>query len=120
MTHRVVSAFPVLPGKEQQVREFARELAARGAETEAFYTQFGVSHASWHLQQTVAGPWVVSLTEITRVPISAAAQQYKASERPFDRWFKNQVRDLTGVDPDEFPLGPASECIFSWPEASSR
>lgn len=115
MTQRVVRAYPVLPGKEQQVREFVRELTDRAGETNAFYGQFGVSHESWHLQETPAGPWVISVTEITRTPVSAAAQQFKASERPFDRWFKNQVLDITGVNPDEVPLGPPTECIFNWP-----
>jgi hypothetical protein len=115
MTQRVVRAFPVLPGKEEHIREFARQLAARTGEAGEFYGQFGVSHESWHLQETPAGPWIIGITEITRMPVSAAAQQYQASERPFDRWFKNQVREISGIDPDDTPLGPSTECIFSWP-----
>ena len=42
----------------------------------------------------------------------AAGREYAASEAPFDRWFKNQVRTLTGIDPDTTPLGPPTECIF--------
>jgi hypothetical protein len=115
MVQRVVRAFPVLPGKEPQVREFARELAGRSGDLTTFYGQFGVSHESWHLQQTPAGPWVIGITEIARTPVSAAAQQFKVSERPFDRWFKNQIRELTGVDLDQAPLGPPTECILNWP-----
>jgi hypothetical protein len=114
MLQRVVRAFPVLPGKEQKVREFAQELAARERETGDFYTQFGVCHESWHLQETAAGPWIIGVTEITRVPVSAAAQHYRVSERPFDRWFKDQVREISGVNPDDTPLGPPTECIFNW------
>jgi hypothetical protein len=115
MTQRVVRAFPVLAGKEDALREFASELASRRGETNSFFEQFGISHESWHLQDTPAGPMVIGVTEISRTPVSAAAQQYKASERPFDRWFKDRVREMTGVDPDEVPLGPATECIFDWP-----
>jgi hypothetical protein len=125
MVQRVVRAFPVLPGKEHKVREFAQELAARGGEAGDFYGQFGVCHESWHLQETATGPWIIGVTEIRRMPVSAAAQQYKVSERPFDRWFKDQVREISGVNPDDTPLGPPTECIFNWslagqPIASSR
>lgn len=115
MVNRVVRAFPVLPGKELPMQEFARELASRPADLTMFYGQFGVSHESWHLQQTPNGPLVIAVTEILHNPVSAAAQQFKASERPFDRWFKDHVRDLTGVNPDDAPLGPPTECIFNWP-----
>lgn len=40
--------------------------------------------------------------------------QYSASQREFDVWFKEQVRSLTGVDPNQEPLGPPSEMIFEW------
>lgn len=52
----VVRAFPILPGKEEQLREFAAEMAgARRSEASAFYRSFGVTRESWHLQQTEQG-----------------------------------------------------------------
>ena len=54
---------------------------------------------------------VIGVTEIDEDP-SAKAQAYADSIRPFDLWFKDQVRNLTGVDPNVQPLGPPSEVIF--------
>jgi hypothetical protein len=113
---RVVRAFPVLPGKEAELDIFLRELAERSADLAPFYSQFGVSYTSWHRQETASGTMVLALTEIMRTPLSAVAQQLKVSERPFDRWFKDRLRTITGVDLDTMPLGLPNECIFSWPE----
>jgi len=38
----IVRAFPVIPGKEEQLRAFARELQTRrAAEASEFYARFG-------------------------------------------------------------------------------
>lgn len=110
----VVRAFPVLPGKEENVRALASEIAGhRRAEASEFYGRFGVRHESWHLQQTPHGPWVIAITELSDDP-QKAAQVYAKSEQPFDRWFKSQVLDLTGIDPDCEPLGPPTETLLDW------
>jgi hypothetical protein len=109
----IVRAFPVLPGKEQDVKEFSRQMAtAQAAEAAEFYRGLGVARESWHLQQTAAGPLVIVVTELGEV--EATARQYAASQRPFDRWFKDQVHSLTGVSPDDDPLGPPTAQIFDW------
>jgi len=113
---RVVRAFPVLRGKEADLDLFVREVSERVAELAPFYSQFGITHESWYRQDTPSGLLVIVVTEIMRTPVSSVAQQYQATERPFDRWFKDRVRDLSGIDPDSTPLGPPSENIFSWPE----
>jgi hypothetical protein len=112
----VVRAFPVLRGKEEQVREFAAEMAgARRAEASAFYRSFGVRRESWHLQRTEHGFWVIGVTDVTD-DLEAKAQAYATSQRPFDRWFKDQVLLLTGINPDVEPLGPPTETLFDWSE----
>ena len=110
----IVRAFPVLPGKEEELRRLADEMA--GAERDraaAFYSGFAVTRESWHLQKTPHGSCLICLTELGREPV-AMAKAYACSERPFDRWFKQRVRELTGVDPDRDPLGPPTETIFEW------
>jgi hypothetical protein len=116
IVQRLVRAFPILPGREADLDVFLRELSERVDDIAPFFSQFSVSHQSWHRQVTPAGIILISVTEIMRTPVSAVAQQLTASERPFDRWFKNRVRQISGVDLDLTPLGPPSECIFSWPE----
>jgi hypothetical protein len=116
IVQRVVSAFPILPGREADLDVFLLELSERSADLAPFYSQFGVSHQSWHRQDGAGGALLISITEIMRTPVSAVAQQIKVSERPFDRWFKDRVRAISGIDLDITPLGPPTQCIFSWPE----
>lgn len=111
MAPLVVRAFPVLPGKEQEIRKLAAEMAGpRRQDAEEFYKSFGVHRESWHFQETPHGPIVIGVTEVDDA--EKKAPQYAQSQRAFDRWFKDQVRNLTGVDPDTQPLGPPSEVIF--------
>jgi hypothetical protein len=109
----IVRAFPVLPGKEQIMRQFAREVqTTRAAEATDFYRRMGVARESWHLQETPHGSWVIGVTQIPEKPVEAAGRDYAASQHPFDRWFKDQVIAITGVDPEQAPLGPPTQCIF--------
>jgi hypothetical protein len=108
----IVRAFPVLPGKEEDIRQFAAEMAGpRRQEAEEFYRSFGVIRESWHYQETPHGPLVISVTDVEG-ELSGKAQAYADSVRPFDLWFKDQVRNLTGIDPQIQPMGPPSEVIF--------
>jgi hypothetical protein len=105
----VVRAFPVL--KEQELRAFAQEVnGPRSAEAAEFYRRHGVTRETWHMQETAVGHWVIAVTEIADA--EPAAREYAASELPFDRWFKDQVHHLTGINPDQDPLGPPTEQIF--------
>ena len=109
----VVRAFPIAPGKEEEVEALAQQLRThRASETADFYRRFGVSRESWHLQRTPHGTWVIGVTDIAEQPVAVAAEQYAHSEEPFDRWFKDRIRALTGVNPDEQPLGPPTACVF--------
>jgi len=112
----VVRAFPILPGKEEQIREFAAEMAgARRSEAASFYRSFGVTRESWHLQHTEYGAWVIGVTDVTD-DLEAKAQAYATSQRPFDRWFKDQVLEISGINQDVEPLGPPTQTLFDWSE----
>lgn len=112
---RVVRAFPILPGREAAAREMAQQLTGERAEGVGdFYRRFGVTHESWHEQQTPAGAWMIVVTEVSETPAEVAAHAYAASSHAFDAWFKARVVDITGVDPTTAPLGPPTRCVFSW------
>lgn len=107
----VVRAFPVLEGKEEELGRFVEEMSGRrSAEAAEFYRSFEVARETWHLQRTPHGTLLIGVTDVadpdTRAP------EYARSERPFDRWFKNQVHELSGINPDVEPLGPPTELIF--------
>ena len=108
----VVRAFP-LRGSIKDLEAFVAALSTeRKADIAAFYRQFGVSHESWHLQETPNGPWVIAVAAIDDV--AEAAPRYAKSSAEFDSWFKKRVEHLTGINPDQQPLGPPTSQIFSW------
>jgi hypothetical protein len=110
----VVRAFPLLPGKEEELRQMLAELSGpRCAEAAEFYGSFSVTHESVHLQQTPNGALVIAVTELGD-PVEETARAYAASQRPFDRWFKDCIKRITGIDPDTQPLGPPTEEVFSF------
>lgn len=108
----LVRAFP-LQKPLAELQAFAASLRAeRRLDAAAFYRQFGVTHESWHVQQTPTGSWVISVTKLDDA--AEAAPRYAASSKEFDAWFKDQVRSLCGVDPDAQPLGPPTTEVFAW------
>jgi hypothetical protein len=109
----IVRAFPVLAGKLEELRRFTHELeTTRAAEIAGFFHRFGVERESWHIQETDHGTWVIAVTWLGGRPADEAGREYAASHEPFDRWFKEQVLALTGIDPDREPLGPPTTCLF--------
>jgi hypothetical protein len=109
----VVRAFPVLPGRELEMRQFAEQLqTTRAADCAELYSRLGIGHESWHVQQHAEGLWVIVITEFAGKPVAAAAREYAESQEAFVRWFKDRVQHVTGVDPDTTPLGPPTELVF--------
>ena len=54
----VVRAFPILNGKESEMRQFARELqTTRAGEAAELYSRLGIGHESWHVQHHPEGLW---------------------------------------------------------------
>ena len=109
----VVRAFPVLPGHEERARKLARELrTTRASAARDFYRRHGVARETWHVQTTTHGMLVIAVTQLSGLPVDVAAKSFGASQEPFDRWLKDQVKHLTGIDANLSPLGPPTECIF--------
>jgi hypothetical protein len=109
----VVRAFPVLPGKEDEMQQFARDLqTARASGAAAFYSSLGIGHESWHVQQHAEGLWVIVITEFSGKTIATAASEYAGAQEGFANWFKERVRSVTGIDPDTMPLGPPTNCVL--------
>lgn len=112
----IVRAFPVRSSVED-LKAFASALSnERRAETAAFYRRYGVVHESWHLQETPEGRWVIGITSIDDA--DEAAPRYAESSAEFDRWFKDQVMKVSGINPDSQPLGPPTTQVFGWSDES--
>ncbi len=107
------SAFPVLPGKEDALRQFAQALAGpRRSEYEASRRRFGVTTERSYLQHTPQGAMLILYCEGDHL------EQYfaglGASQDPFDVWFRQQVQDIHGLDLTQPPPGPLPDQIFEW------
>jgi hypothetical protein len=109
-----VRAFP-LRGSRSQLEAFAAALnGERLAEAGQFYRHYGVTHESWHVQDTPHGPWVIAVSQIR--DLEEAASRNARATADFQAWFKTQVLlTLTGVDPNTSPLGGRlPHEVFSW------
>lgn len=101
----VAFAAPLLPGKTDAWRAWMAELnGARAAEFADFNARHGLTrHAAW-LQQTPMGDLVVVIHE------GPGAEQVMptvaASEREFDGWLRDTVRELHGFDMSSAPPPP--------------
>ena len=107
----IVRAFP-LRSHPSDHEAFATALTERKVEADAFYRQYGVSHESWHVQETPEGNWVIVVTAVDDA--AQAAARYAGSSAAFDSWFKKQVLALTGIDVCQQPLGPPTTQVFAW------
>ena len=108
---KVVRAFPLLPGREAELQEFIDSMDERSEEVNAFYERYGVHSETWHVQTTPEGTLVIVTTELEN---EEAFADYAHAKNDFDRWFKNEVRRVSGVDLDATPRGAPSVEAFSW------
>ncbi len=98
-------AFPVLPGKRDAVKQFSdATFHTRRREFEASEKRLGIPKETWFLQPTPQGDLILVYLEAPD-PIKAL-QEFGRSQDPFDRWFKEEVKAITGVDLNQPPPGP--------------
>jgi len=106
-------AFPVLPGKEDEARKFAREVT--GAQKAGFDEQQNrnkVRRETWSVQQTPAGTFVLVWFEAPDIEGTFADLATRGDE--FTQWFLGRVKDVSGVDlaaPDD---SPPPETVLDW------
>ena len=107
-----LGAFPVLEGKDGEARKLAQETRERRDEFEASQQRHGVTKEEWSLQQTPMGSMVVVRFESGDV--EGAFAGLAESNDPFDVWFRQRVREVSGVDLSAPMPGPLPEIIFDW------
>jgi hypothetical protein len=99
---------PLRPGQEPAARAFLQEcMGPRFADFDASERRFGIAAENWYLQHSPAGPVLVAYIEGEN--LTGSAEAFVGSREPFDAWFKEQIRILTGHDFNAGP--PAPEMI---------
>ena len=101
--HEIVFAIPVVPGKEELDRSVLDEmLAGRREEYEKSLREAGIiRQAVWH-QQTPDGTLAIV---VATAEGPEAMQRFSSSDAAFNSWFRDQMREVHGVDISQ-PLPP--------------
>jgi len=107
------SASPLLPGKLDAWRKFTQEMAGpRKKEHDESRRRLGVTiERAWY-QPTPMGDLVVVYGEANDV--AGFFGGLAASQEPFDVWFKQQIKELHGVDFNQPLPGPLPELGFDY------
>jgi hypothetical protein len=99
-----VFAMPVLPGKEEADRTPIQGLGVAGPERDAYLAARRAAgltrEAVWH-QKTSMGTFALVLLEAD--DIQSAFGKMVMSDDPFDRQFREFVRDVHGIDLQKDP-----------------
>jgi len=105
--------FPILSGNEQRGRDFAAAcMGERRNEFDARAARTGLTRETWALQETPMGSFMLVWFEAP--DIEKAFTELATSGDEFDVWFRDQVKDLTGIDLGVPPQSPLPEVLFDW------
>ena len=106
-------AAPILPGKVEGWRRFCQEIDG--------WRQQGHAESRQRLGIVREAVWLVHTpgAHIAVVRIEAEEPEYLltrlvASDHSFDRWFKEKLHDIYGLDLTPVSLGPMMELVFDW------
>jgi hypothetical protein len=107
-----LGAFPVLPGKEDDVLKLARETVARSDADSVSQEKSRITSQEWALQRSPMGSLLVVRFECDDV--EHALRRFAESTDEFDVWQKGRVKEITGVDMSQPADGPPPEVIHEW------
>lgn len=107
-------AFPVLPGKEDLARQFAKEALGEHRED---YTSLmkasGTTRVTWTLNETPAGMFILVWYEADDV---LAIFDILANSTDADAaWMRGRIEEVGGIEMTGPPPGPPPELILAWP-----
>ena len=106
-------AFPVLPGKLDDGRAFAKEtMGAQRAGYDEIQKRNGITRETWTLQETPDGNAFV-LVWFECPDVEAVFADIAKDESDFATWFRGKVKEISGVDMTE-EGGTAPEVILDW------
>jgi len=105
-------AIPIPPGKTEAVRRLTEEcLGARKSEYDDMQRRSGITEESYWLQQD---PELGDLLIVISNSDQTDFMELMANpQTPFDRWYRDQIRDIFGFDPTQ-PTGERNELLGIW------
>ena len=104
----IAFAAPILPGKTEAWQKMMEEIngPSRGKYEDQKRRQ-GMKRELMYLQQTPMGDMAVYVIEAD--DLAAVMGLVGASTNPYDRWTRDQILDVHGMDMAQPPSGPMSE-----------
>lgn len=90
-----MGAFPVLPGKRETLREYAKECAEKSEDFNLSMKRHGTSEEKWFLQE---GDPDLCLVYFKADDVAAMFEGFAQSNDPFDVWQRDKILEITGVD----------------------
>ena len=107
-------ALPVLPGKESKLKDLAKTLkGAKSKEFDQSQKRSKTKRETWFLQSGSEGTLSLVYFESELSP-EKAFENFAKSKDPFDVWFKNQIKEISGIDFDAGPEGAMPEQILTY------
>jgi len=122
VTYRTVLTFPVLPGKtEADIRSIADRFKADPDGYAESRRRAGVTLERAYWQHTPMGDFVVAYVESDR-PASEVMAGQAQSDLDIDRFFRDKVKEVHGIDLTQPIPGPPPETVAEWvdPAATGR
>ena len=106
-------AFPVLPGKVDTARAFAKEtMGPRRSGYDESQKRGGITRETWSVQETPDGGAFVLVWFESPDPEKSFAE-IAQDPSDFAVWFRERVKEVSGVDLAEPPEG-GPELILDW------
>ena len=116
----IVLTFPILTGKVEAWRRFCQELS--GSRLQMYIAsrrRLGITREQWGLVETTFGS--MSLTTLESSDLGRALDQIICSNLPFDRWYRERLLELHGVNlagyeqfAQQTPVQLNQEVHFEW------
>jgi hypothetical protein len=111
---QIASVFPILPGKTEAWKQFTQEMSGpRKSEHAASRKRHGIKQETAFLQQTPMGDMAIIVTDADK-DVGQLFQALAMSNEPFDVWFREQLKELHGLDVTQPPPGPPPEKHFDY------
>jgi hypothetical protein len=106
-------AFPVLPGKVNEARAFAKEtMGPRRSGFDESQQRGGITREMWSVQETPDGNALVLVWFESPDPEKSFAELAQ-DDSDFAVWFRARVKEISGVDLAE-PQEGGPELVLDW------
>ena len=112
MMSSVGLALPVLSGKEGDARLFAASMKDRKKEYEKSFKDLKIKKDAVYLQQLPGSSTLIVFIEADDA--GKALADLSVSTAPFEMWFKDETKRITGIDLGLFREYPPPDLLFSY------